>query len=208
MVGVATLIVPLMAGAPPPDYDASRAGRRRVAGWALLGAGIAVTCMLEAAGLVRAAPVLRGALVAWGLGWHGPQRLIARPGLNRRLMWLALRLTPLGMVLSGLLPDYSVPALHVTFIGGFGLMAFAVATHVAYGHLGLEAPRDGAPAAVALCGAGIVLALLARVVADWSATYFLHLGAAAVVWLVGTGAWLALLGPRLLARDRPSPPPR
>ncbi len=209
VVGVATLLVPLMAGAPPPpDADTSPAGRRRVAGWALLGLGIAAACGVEVAGWGRIAPVLRGALVAWGLGWRGPQRLLARPGLNRRLMWLALRLTPLGMALSGLLPDYGVPALHVTFIGGFGLMVFAVATHVTYGHLGMTAQRDGAPAAVILAGAGIVLALLARVVADWSASYFAHLGAAAAVWIAGTGAWLALLGPRLLARDRPSSSPR
>jgi hypothetical protein len=122
-------------------------------------------------------------------------------------MWLALRLTPLGMALSGLFPDYRVPALHVTFIGGFGLMAFAVASHVTYGHLGLAAQRDGAPVAVVLVGAGLVLALLARVTADWSASYFAHIGAAAIAWLAGTAGWLALLGPRLLAPERRGPPP-
>ena len=81
-------------------------------------------------------------------------------------MWLALRLTPLGIALAALWPEYRIPALHVTFIGGFGLMAFAVASHVAYGHLGLESLRDGRPAAVVLAGGGIVLAMLARLAAD------------------------------------------
>lgn len=208
VVGVTGLLVPLMAGAPAPaDLDASPAARRRAAGWALLGLGILATAIAEQAGWARLAPLLRGGLVAWGLGWTAPQRLLARPGLNRRLMWLALRLTPLGMALGGLFPDYRVPALHVTFIGGFGLMAFAVASHVTYGHLGLEPQRDGAPAAVVLVAAGLVLALLARVTADWSESYFAHIGAAAVAWLFGTVGWLALLGPRLLAPERHGTPP-
>jgi hypothetical protein len=78
---------------------------------------------------------------------------------------------------------------------------------VAYGHLGLEAQRDGAPAAVVLAGAGILLALLARVAADWSESYFAHIGAAAAAWLVGTVAWLLLLGPRLLVPERSGTPP-
>jgi uncharacterized protein involved in response to NO len=209
VVGVGALIVPLMAGAQPPvDFDALPDARWRVAGWALLGAGILATVIGEEAGWARLAPIVRGGLVAWGIGWAASQRLLAGPGLNRRLMWLALRLTPLGMVLGGILPDYRVPALHVTFIGGFGLMAFAVASHVSYGHLGLEAQRDGAPPAVVLIGSGLVLALLARVTADWSDSYFAHVGAAALSWLVGTMAWLALLGPLLLAPDRRDAPPR
>jgi len=207
VIGVTGLLVPLMAGAPAPaDLDASPEARRRAVGWALLGLGILATAIAEPAGWSRLAPLARGGLVAWGLGWTTPQRLLARPGLMRRLMWLALRLTPLGMALSGLFPDYRVPALHVTFIGGFGMMAFAVASHVTYGHLGLEAQRDGAPVAVVLVGAGLVLALLARVTADWSASYFSHIGAAAIAWLAGTVGWLALLGPRLLAPERRGPP--
>jgi hypothetical protein len=42
--------------------------------------------------------------------------------------------------------------------------------------------------------------MLARVAADWSGTYFTHLGWAAGAWIVGAGGWLAYLGPRLLKR--------
>jgi uncharacterized protein involved in response to NO len=199
VMGVAGLLVPLMSGAPPPpDLDVSPLERRRALGWALLGAGVFATFLLERAGSEHLGPLARAMLVARGIGWRGPQRLLTRPGINRRFTWLALRLTPLGVALAGLFPDYRVPALHVTFIGGFGLMAFAVASHVAYGHLGLEPLRDGRPAAVVLAGAGIVLAMLSRVAADWSALYFVHIGWAAAAWIAGTGAWLALLGPRLL----------
>ena len=201
VVGVAGLLVPLMSGAPPPpDLDASPEERRRALGWALLGAAVFTTFLLERAGWEHLGPLARAAVIAYGLGWRGPQRLLTGPGLNRRLMWLALRLTPLGIALAGLVPDYRVPALHVTFIGGFGLMAFAVASHVAYSHLGLERLRDGLPAGVVLVGTGIVLAMLSRVAADWSAMYFAHIGWAAAAWIAGTAAWLALLGPRLLGK--------
>ena len=117
-------------------------------------------------------------------------------------MWLAVWLTPLGLAASGLWPDYRVPALHVLFIGGFSLLAFGVATHVALSHLHLEREREGSPVAVTILGAGVILALLGRVAADWSATYFEHLGAAAAAWLVASAVWLLFLGPRFLEGDR------
>ena len=44
--------------------------------------------------------------------------------------------------------------------------------------------------------------MLARMVADWSASYFQHVGAAAAARLVGSGAWLAYLGPKLPRASR------
>src|SRR5262249_59908519 len=99
-------------------------------------------------------------------------------------------------------PDYRVPALHVLFIGGFSLLAFGVATHVVFSHLNLDRDREGSPIAIKIMGGGMILALLGRVAADWSATYFEHLGAAAAAWLVGSGVWLLSLGPKLLEDDR------
>jgi fucose permease len=116
-------------------------------------------------------------------------------------VWLAVWLTPLGLALSGIWPDYRVPALHVLFIGGFSLLAFGVATHVALSHLNLEREREGSPVAITVMGAGIILAMLGRVVADWSASYFPHLGAAAAAWLAGSAVWLVFLGRRLLRTD-------
>jgi uncharacterized protein involved in response to NO len=137
------------------------------------------------------------ALGAGGGAWRPP----GRPGLHRRLVWIAVWLVPLGLVTSAAWPDYRVPALHLLFIGGFSLLAFGVATHVALSHMGMEREREGSPVAIAILGAGILVAMMGRFMADWSDTYFEHLGAAAAAWLVGSAAWLAYLGPRLLARD-------
>ena len=43
-------------------------------------------------------------------------------------------------------------------------------------------------------------ALLARLAADSSQTYFEHLASAALCWMVGSAVWLVWLAPRLLRR--------
>jgi hypothetical protein len=204
VVGIGGLVLPLMAGAPPPpDLGSSPRERIKAIAYGVAGTMIVASLLLEQAGWAVLGPLVRAAVVAIGLGlgggaWRPPDR----PGLHRRLVWLAVWLTPLGLAASALWPDYRVPALHVLFIGGFSLLAFGVATHVALSHLNLEREREGSPVAVKILGAGMILALLGRVAADWSATYFEHLGAAAAAWLVASAVWLLFLGPRFLASDR------
>jgi hypothetical protein len=108
---------------------------------------------------------------------------------------------PAGLALSALWPDYRVPALHILFIGGFSLMAFGVATHVTVSHLDMPDLAAGRPPVVIFLGVTFLLAMVARFVADWSETYFAHLGWAASFWIAGSAAWLAYFGPRLLARE-------
>lgn len=207
-VGVGSLVLPLIAGMPPPpDLDASAATRLAAAAYAGAGAGLAATFVLEVLGWSHAAPLARALIVALGLGLGGGAwRPPGKPGLHRRLVWLAAWLTPLGLLGAGAFPDYRVPALHVLFIGGFSLLAFGVATHVALGHLGLEALALGRPKAIAVVGLTLVLAMLARVAADFSNTYFDHLAWAAGMWLLGSTVWLVFLGPRLLGGRAPIGP--
>ena len=105
---------------------------------------------------------------------------------------------PTGLVVAAVWPSYRVAALHILFIGGFSLMAFGVATHVALSHLGLDALATGRPGAVVILGVCFLVALAARLAADMSNTYFDHLGWAAAVWIGGSAVWLAFLGQRLL----------
>jgi len=199
VLGVGGLVLPLIAGAPPPP-DVSASARERWKAVAFGGAGLAIfaSLVLEHAGFERAGPLARAgvvtATVALGAGaWRGP----GKAGLHRRLVWLAIWLMPAGLAASGAWPTYRVPALHVLFIGGFSLLAFAIATHVALSHLGLEALALGPPRAVVALGVTFVLAMLARVAADASHTYFAHLGWAAGTWIAGSAIWLAFLGPRM-----------
>lgn len=202
VIGIGALILPLMSGTPPPPDFGSTPGHTRVAlGFLALGATVTATLVAEALGAVRWAPVVRGVAVAVGLGWGGgARRLPGRPGFHRKLVWLAAWLAPTGLIASGLVPDFRVPALHVLFIGGFALMAFGVATHVSLGHLDLTREATGRPRPLVALFVGLTLALFARVVADWSDSYFTHLASAALCWIAGTAVWLVWLAPRLLRR--------
>jgi len=201
-VGVGGLVLPLIAGAPPPaDLSATPRETWKAVAYAVAGVTIAATLVAEHVGSDRIAPLVRASVVAAGLAagggvWRPP----AKPGLHRRLVRLAVWLMPVGLAGAGLWPAYRVPALHVLFVGGFSLLAFAIATHVAFAHLGLEALALGRPPAVVALGVAFVLAMLARVAADASHTYFAHLGWAAGTWIAGSAVWLAFLGPRFLRR--------
>lgn len=198
-VGVGSLVLPLMSGAPPPpDLGSSTRETRKAIAWAIIGLVIVASLALEARGWVRAGPLARAVAVALGLGvGGGAWRRPGKPGLHRRFVWLSVWLIPLGLCLAGLLPDYRVPALHVLFIGGFALMAFGVATHVTLSHLGLERLREGRPPAVAFLGIAVMVAMVARVTADWTDSYFVHLGWAAGSWLTGTAVWLLFVVAKL-----------
>lgn len=202
VMGIGALVLPLMGGTPPPPDLGSSPRETRVAfGFLVLGLTVAASLVAEALGAVRNAPIVRGIAVAIALGWGGGAfRLPGKPGFHRKLVWVAAWLAPAGLVASGLLPDYRVPALHVLFIGGFSLMAFGVATHVSLSHLDLNDEALGRPRPVVVLAVGIALALLARVAADSSHTYFEHLASAALCWMIGSAVWLAWLAPRLLRR--------
>jgi uncharacterized protein involved in response to NO len=197
VMGAGALVLPLMSGAaPPPDLGTSPAVRRAAVAYAVAGATVLASLVAEAAGSARVAPIVRGVVVGATLvHGAGVLRPIALPGWNRRVARLAALAVPIGPVLAGILPDYRVPALHVTFIAGFGLLAIAVATHVTASHLSLPELRDGRARTIAVVAGAILIATAGRVTADATATYFEHLAAAGAVWIAGTGVWFVRLLP-------------
>ncbi len=199
-IGIGSLVLPLMAGEQPPaDLGTSPAERRKLVGYATLGIALVASMVLEALGFVRVGPLLRAVVVAAGLAiGGGALRLPRKPGLHRRLTWLAVWLMPLGLLGAAYAPDLRIAFLHVLFIGGFSLMGFGVATHVSLSHLDLDALALGRPAAVVFLGVTMLLAMLARLGADFTHSYFEHLGYASAFWLAGSGVWLAFLGPKLV----------
>lgn len=200
VVGIGGLFLPLLSGTPPPpDLGSSPAETRTALAYAAAGLAIFASLVLEAAGWTRLGPLARAVVFAAAVApvaAHPP----GKPGFHRRLVRIAVWMMPLGLAASAVFPDYRVAALHVLFIGGFGLMAFSVATHVSLGHLGLQELAAGRPVAIVVMAVAFAIAMVGRVTADWSATYFEHVGWSAAAWLVGATVWLAFLGPRLLRR--------
>jgi len=199
-IGIGSLVLPLMGGAPPPP-DLGSAPRETWKAMAYAAAGIAIflSLLLEQLGFERSGPLLRAGVVAIGLGFGGGAlRLPGKPGAHRKLVWLAVWLMPVGLIASAIWPDYRVPALHILYIGGFSLLVFGVGSHVAMSHLNMEQLALGRPPAVIILGAAFVIALCARLAADASHTYFIHLGWASAVWILGTAVWLAFFGTKML----------
>ncbi|HUO04960.1 MAG TPA: NnrS family protein [Candidatus Binataceae bacterium] len=202
VVGIGSLVLPLMGGSQPPaDLGSSPQETQKAIAYVLAGAAIFVSLALEQMGFERTGPILRAIVVTAGLALGGKAlQLPHKPGAHRKLVWLSVWLMPIGLIVSGIWPDYRVPALHILFIGGFSLMAFGVGTHVALSHLNMEGLALGKPPAVIVLGVTFIIALCARLAADASNTYFIHLGWAAGMWIFGSAVWLAFFGPKLLRR--------
>jgi uncharacterized protein involved in response to NO len=199
-VGVGRLVLPLMGGTPPPaDLGSAPRETWKALAYASVGTAIFASLMLEHLGFERSGPLLRAIVVSLGVGFGaGARRLPGKPGLHRKLVWLSVWLMPVGLIVSAVWPDYRVPALHILFIGGFSLMVFGVGTHVALSHFNMEQLALGRPPAVIILGAAFLIALGARLAADFSNTYFLHLGWAAAAWIVGSAVWLVFFCSKLL----------
>jgi uncharacterized protein involved in response to NO len=190
-LGVGAFLLPLaLRGEAAPDVS----GPRPFAGYVAAGLLILATYAAGAAGAPRASSLLRGAVVAAVLLGSGALRWPTRPGANRRLVWLAAVALPVGPLLAGIFPDHAVAAMHVTFIGGFGLLAFAVATHVTLAHGGFDALQARRPWPVLAFGAAFLVAATARASATIAPNlYLVMLGIAASAWCVGAIIWLSFL---------------
>ncbi len=206
VIGVGSLILPLMSGLPPPpDLGSSPRETRKAALYAIAGITVFASLLAEQLGWHTAGPMLRAVVVALGLGlgghtWHRP----TRSGLHRQLVWWSTWMIPIGLTASAVWPDFRVAALHVSFISGLGLMAFGVATHVSLTHLGMGEFALARPWPVVAIAVSLPLATITRLAADASHTYFEHLGWAAGFWLIGTALWLAFFVPAYLRTPRPS----
>lgn len=120
-----------------------------------------------------------------------------------KLIWVSLWMIVLGLWLTAFFPAYEKTMLHFTFLGGFSLMTFAVATMVVLTHAG-EAGRLQRPLFILRFTAlGIVVALSFRIVAGFiPALFFQLLGFAAVSWILIGAGWLCFIAPKLLKAQK------
>jgi len=197
-LGVGAFFLPLAGrGQAAPDLTPSRWWQ--AVAYAGAAAAIIGGLVLEVLGHVRAGAALRGAVALAVIASSGAWRLPSRPGTNRLVLWLGIWALPVGLLGAALFPGARVEALHVMFVGGFGVLSFAVSTHVALGHSGQEARQSARSWAVASFGALFALALFSRLAAPADpSNYFRWLGVAAASWLLGATVWAAFVLPRIL----------
>lgn len=193
-LGVGSLLFPVLTrGEPPPPLSTQQL--RRAQGLHLFAAALFFASFPLEGLSVRLGFALRAAVAAAVLA--GPAGLLRRPrlpGLHRRLLMVAAWCIPLGSALAALLPGYRQVGLHVTFIGGLGLLTFTVSAHVALSHGGRSDLLAGSPRPLGVMAALLGVALIARALLVFDPVrFYLWLGIAAFSFLAATLAWATLV---------------
>lgn len=128
-------------------------------------------------------------------------------GTNRKgsLAWalaIALASIPLGYATMAIFPQWQSALIHITFITGFSLLIFTVATRVILGHGGQEAKFHRPLKSIIAMTALLILAMLTRVTADWLPEIrYTHYGYAAFTWVIGALVWAWAILPAVQRAD-------
>ncbi len=202
VVGVGGFLAPRVMGRGFLPVD----GADRFFLHAFMGALFCLSFWIEGRGALRAAYLLRAVIVSIEIFWTTKPHLLPKtPGLYTKLLWISLWMLMAGLWGAGLWPSLRVAMLHLVFLGSFSLMTFAVGTMVILSHAG-QAPLLKKPLwALRIVGAGVLTAMVLRVISDFFPDYFfLLIGSAAAVWLVAALYWVIAMLPWVLkpaARD-------
>jgi uncharacterized protein involved in response to NO len=207
VIGVGAFFFALaLRGEAAPDLTASRRDIGRASAYAVAALLGIAGLVLQEIGRVREGVLLRALIFTAVFAAAGAHRLPTRPGYNRRLIWLAGWAIPAGLLAAAIFPDHRVAAMHVAYIGGFGMMALTVAAHVTLGHTGFDALQGGRPWPVLVFGLLFLVAAALRSTALLvPQIYFEWLGAAALVWLSGVTVWAVFLLPKMWRAPAVSP---
>ena len=200
IVGVGTMIIPLITcGDAPPDAGTGSGNRLALLGHLVAAALLATSFWIEISISLRGGLFLRSVVLLITLVAAARiYRLPRLPGGHRWLVWLSAWMIPAGYLLAALLPSAKKAGMHVVFIGGFSLMALSVGVHVTLAHGGYRRLLHGRPWQVPLYGGLILLAAAFRALVDLDqARFFAWLGVSAAVFLAGTIVWASFLLPRL-----------
>lgn len=200
ILGVGGLALPMMTrGVSPADTSAATADRLARLGHMLAGAVLVASFFVQASSSVVVALWMRAGVVtvvllAGAELWKPP----LPAGWNRRSIWVAGWLLPIGFVLAALFPANFQAGLHVSFIGGFALLTLAVSTHVVLGHCGYSSMLVGRPWQVGVIAVATLAAMIARVMMEFDYPRRLHwMACAAVFFIAATGVWMVFLVPKM-----------
>ena len=203
VLGVGGFMAPRLMGHPVSivGKDRSDIGRFHL----LAGAVLFLSFLVEGAGAVAAAYLIRAAVVTVEFvaiaRFHLPPRTDAQ---YLHLLRLSLWMMAAGLWSAGFFPGYRVAMLHLVFLGGFSLMVFAVATMVVLSHSAEAAALTRPLWIFRVIAWGIGGALAARVAADFMPGFFFPLvGAASALWMVVAVCWLGFVLPRLVKQADP-----
>lgn len=153
---------------------------------------------LEGAGFLNIGYLLRAVIITYVYSSTGILKWIKDADLYARLAWVSAWMVALGYWGAAIVPTHAVIMLHITFIGGFSLMTFAIATMVILSHSGKGHILKTNLWILWVIAAGILVAFLHRSLAEaFPDYYFKILGIAAAVWIFSALVWLGYMVPSL-----------
>lgn len=119
-------------------------------------------------------------------------------GLYAKIAWISCWMIVFGFWGAAFFPEKDIEMLHISFIGGFSLMTFAIATMVIFSHSGYVEQLKKPLWILWVVLAAIGFSLLKRLLVIFSPeSYFKMLGIASSTWIIGAGAWLIYVLPKL-----------
>jgi uncharacterized protein involved in response to NO len=204
VLGIGSRLIPVISGREVSGGEGRTHVVRNIFFAMILLSGFAV----QAAGSPVAGGLLKftaAALVAW-FNW----RLFARSNTKSRLA-LGMRMSGLlvlpGLFFSAIHQAFAVHWMHLTYIGGFGLMTLTVASRVTLAHGSYDLSFEHRSKALWATGSLILLAAFARVAAPFTgAGYFNHLLYAAVAWILALVIWASVFVARMVKKGRMNEP--
>lgn len=205
VMGVGGFMGPRLMGRgaviPPRDPAALRNFYlRRIGVHLAAGALLFSSFWVEGLGFTRGGYILRALIVTSELFWTTRPWVLPRIGdLYVRLLWLSLWMVILGYVSSACALPLRKTFLHLTFLGGYSLMTFAVGTMVVLSHAGEAQRLRGPIGALTAVAVGVPAAMLLRLASSFLPRYYFPLlGASSAAWLFAAAAWLVFILPKVV----------
>lgn len=205
VLGVGALLVPVFIGIRDPlvipkiAKPHARRGRRilYVAMASLLALSFVAESrlQLEAAAWLRALVATTMGLLVWKL-----YKFPGRQNLTSFTLWISGWFVMLGLIGAALIPMHAIGALHLTFIGGFGLITLGIGTRVLVTHGGHSPEAESSILTWDVVGL-VILSLVLRSIAETetgSYRYLLALSGAS--WSLGWLLWAVRAIPRIIHR--------
>ncbi len=179
------------------------AAHRRTLVLFLLGLVLLASFYIEAAGAQRIGLILRAAIVTGYLVIV--LRIYRVPTSNLmhlHLLRLSFIMLALGLWVAAMQTgQQQVAALHLSFVGGMGLMTFIIASRVVIGHSGFEDLWQNHRAGLVVPLSLIALTTPVRLAADaFPEHYVTWVGASSGLWILGVTLWGIVFVPKMSPR--------
>ncbi len=204
ILGVGGFILPRLLGVPSrQDFPESYAPPPGWSGKALTASAVGVllisSFVLEASGWIRTGYLLRLLVVSGYL--LTDVRLFRAPSKTNVLalsLKIAVALLLLGLLSVAKFPGYRVGLLHLTLIGGFGVITLSVAIRVVFGHSGNLSRLSGKNRWFIVAIGLMLFGMATRVSGDfWPKIMATHYSYGALVWACGVLIWAAYVLPKV-----------